>query len=109
MMNANDFYTQWSKIPGAIAKATVYRARVGARREYSTEADALAYEAGYQDALDGTIRESLMTTWPSPYQSGVVDEIMEEETSACAETFAYPSADSGLPDWNEDDRREGGF
>lgn len=36
-----------------IANATVYRARVGLRREFKSEAEALAYEDGFNAFLDG--------------------------------------------------------
>lgn len=36
--------TDWSTV---LKNATVYKARLGRRREYKTKADALAYEDGY--------------------------------------------------------------
>ena len=35
--------------PQVIANATIYRARCGKRTAFASEADALAYEAGYRD------------------------------------------------------------
>lgn len=73
------------KLHEIVRKTTVYRARIGRRRAYQSETDALAYEAGYRSWERGDV---LAQPHTSPFADGFMDAEAEDESRFWAQVDA---------------------